>query len=54
LQQIAHAHNIGGFKGEVLEQNKRALNVFTRLGGKAETEYDQGVYTVSYRFEDES
>jgi acyl-CoA hydrolase/GNAT superfamily N-acetyltransferase len=54
LEQIARSHNIGGFKGEVLEQNKRALHVFTRLGRKAETEYDQGVYTVSYRFEDES
>jgi acyl-CoA hydrolase/GNAT superfamily N-acetyltransferase len=54
LEQIARAHNIGGFKGEVLEQNKRALHVFTKLGRKAETEYDQGVYTVSYRFSDES
>lgn len=54
LENIARAHNIGGFKGEVLEQNKRALHLFTRLGRNAKTEYEQGVYTVSYRFEDES
>jgi acyl-CoA hydrolase/GNAT superfamily N-acetyltransferase len=53
LGQIARSHKIGGFKGEVLEQNKRALHVFTKLGRKAKTEYDQGVYTVSYRFEDQ-
>jgi acyl-CoA hydrolase/GNAT superfamily N-acetyltransferase len=52
LEQIARSHNIGGFKGEVLEQNKRALHLFTRLGRKAKTEYDQGVYTVSYRFDE--
>ncbi|MGB9299094.1 MAG: GNAT family N-acetyltransferase [Anaerolineae bacterium] len=51
LDSIARAHNIGGFKAEVLDQNKRALHVFTRLGRKAKTEYDQGVYTVSYRFD---
>jgi acyl-CoA hydrolase/GNAT superfamily N-acetyltransferase len=53
LEQIARSHKIGGFKGEILEQNKRALHVFTRLGRKAKTEYDQGVYTVSYRFDDQ-
>jgi GNAT superfamily N-acetyltransferase len=53
LEQIARSHKVGGFKGEVLEQNKRALHVFTRLGRKANTEYDQGVYTVSYRFDDQ-
>jgi acyl-CoA hydrolase/GNAT superfamily N-acetyltransferase len=53
LEQIARSHKVGGFKGEVLEQNKRALHVFTRLGRKAKTEYDQGVYTVSYRFDDQ-
>lgn len=52
LEQIARPHNISGFKGEVLEQNKRALHLFTRLGRKAKTEYDQGVYTVSYRFDE--
>jgi acyl-CoA hydrolase/GNAT superfamily N-acetyltransferase len=54
LEQIARAHNIGGFRGEVLEENKRALHLFTRLGRSAETKYDQGVYTVSYRFDQKS
>jgi len=53
LEQIARAHKIGGFKGEVLEQNQAALHVFTRLGRNAKTQYDDGVYTVSYRFDDE-
>ncbi len=47
LEQMARSDNIHGFKGEVLEQNTRALHVFTRLGRKAKTEYDEGVYTVS-------
>jgi acyl-CoA hydrolase/GNAT superfamily N-acetyltransferase len=53
LQQIARAHKIGGFKGEVLEQNQGALHVFTRLGRNAKTQYEDGIYTVSYRFDDE-
>ena len=53
LDSIARSHNIGGFKGEVLEQNKRAVHLFTRLGRNAKTEYEQGVYTISYRFEDQ-
>jgi acyl-CoA hydrolase/GNAT superfamily N-acetyltransferase len=53
LEQIARAHKIGGFKGEVLEQNQGALHVFTRLGRNAKTQYDDGIYTVSYRFDDE-
>lgn len=52
LEQIARSHNIGGFRAEVLEQNKRALHVFTRAAKKAKTEYDEGVYTSSYRFDD--
>ena len=52
LEQIARSHNIGGFKAEVLEQNKRALHVFTRAAKKAKTEYDEGVYAASYRFDD--
>ena len=51
-EQIARSHNFGGFKAEVLEQNKRALHVFTRAAKKAKTEYDEGVYTASYRFDD--
>lgn len=51
LAQIAQSRNIGGFRGEILDQNKKALHVFTKLGGKAKTSFDQGVYTVTYRFE---
>jgi len=54
LEDIARDHNIGGFKAEVLDQNKRALQLFTKLGRDARTEYDQGVYTASYRFDHES
>ena len=49
-EQIARSHNFGGFKAEVLEQNKRVLHVFTRAAKRAKTEYDEGVYTASYRF----
>ncbi len=53
LAQIAQSRNIGGFRGEILEQNKRAVHVFTKLGGQAKTTFDHGVYTVTYRFEDQ-
>lgn len=52
LAQIAQSRKIGGFKAEILEQNKRALYVFTKLGGKVETSFEDGIYIVSYRFED--
>lgn len=51
LAQIAQSRKIAGFRAEILEQNTRALHVFTRLGGKVETGFQQGVYTVTYRFE---
>ncbi len=52
LAQIAQSRKIGGFKAEILGQNKRALYVFTKLGGKVETSFEDGIYIVSYRFED--
>ncbi len=52
LAQIAQSRNVGGFKAEILQHNKRALRVFTKIGGKVETVFRDGVYTVSYRFED--
>jgi acyl-CoA hydrolase/GNAT superfamily N-acetyltransferase len=52
LEDIARAHKIGGFKAEVLEQNKRALQLFTKQGGNVKSEYDQGVYRASYRFDE--
>jgi RimJ/RimL family protein N-acetyltransferase len=52
LAQVAQARNIGGFKAEILEQNKRALRVFTKAGGKVETKFADGVYSVSHRFDD--
>jgi acyl-CoA hydrolase/GNAT superfamily N-acetyltransferase len=50
LEQIAQSRNIGGFRAEILDQNKRALHVFTKLGRKARTTFDRGVYTATYRF----
>jgi GNAT superfamily N-acetyltransferase len=52
LEDIARAHKIGGFRAEVLEQNKRALQLFTKQGGNVKSEYDQGVYRASYRFDE--
>jgi RimJ/RimL family protein N-acetyltransferase len=52
LEHIARSRNIGGFRAEVLEHNKRALHVFTKAAKKAETGYSDGVYTASYRFAD--
>ena len=52
LEQMARSHVVGGFKSEVLQQNKRALHVFTGVAKKAKTEYDEGAYTASYRFDD--
>jgi acyl-CoA hydrolase/RimJ/RimL family protein N-acetyltransferase len=52
LAQIAKGGNVGGFRAEILEHNKRALRVFTKIAGKVETKFENGVYTASYRFED--
>ncbi len=50
LAQIAQSHNIGGFKAEILQHNKRALRVFTKAAGKVETTFEDGVFLASYRF----
>lgn len=53
LEQIAKNRNIGGFKVEILEQNKRAIRLFTKAAsGKVETKFEQGIYTAVYRFEE--
>jgi RimJ/RimL family protein N-acetyltransferase len=51
LGQIAQSRKVGGFKAEILEQNQRALHVFTKIGGKAKVDFEEGVYVVTYRFE---
>ncbi len=53
LAQIAKSRNVGGFKAEILQHNKRALHVFTKIGGKVHTTFENGVYVVYYRFEDQ-
>lgn len=51
LAQVAQTRNVGGFKAEILEQNKRALHVFTKIGGKVKADFEEGVCVVTYRFE---
>lgn len=53
LAQIAKSRNVGGFKAEILQDNKRALHVFTKVGGKIQTKLEDDVYLVSYRFQDQ-
>jgi acyl-CoA hydrolase/RimJ/RimL family protein N-acetyltransferase len=53
LTQIARSRNVGGFKAEILQDNKRALHVFSKMGQKVETKFEDGVYKASYRFEDQ-
>ncbi|MGB5932223.1 MAG: GNAT family N-acetyltransferase [Anaerolineae bacterium] len=53
LAQIAKSRNVGGFKAEIFQHNRRALHVFTKVGGKVETKLEHGVHLVSYRFEDQ-
>lgn len=52
LVRVAKAKGVKGFVGYVLDSNTRAYRLMTRTGFPIETKWDDGVYTLTMRFED--
>ncbi len=53
LIRVARIKGVKGFVGYVLDSNTRAYRLMTRAGYPIKTEWEDGVYTLTMRFEDE-
>ena len=53
LMRVAKMKGIKGFIGYVLDTNTRAYRLMTKTGLPIETQWDDGVYTLTMRFKDE-
>jgi acyl-CoA hydrolase/GNAT superfamily N-acetyltransferase len=53
LIEVAREKGISGFTAEVLAQNRRMLNVFFKLPYNIHSQLDDGVYNLSFRFDEE-
>jgi GNAT superfamily N-acetyltransferase len=51
LMRVAKIKGVKGFVGYVLDNNTRAYKLMTRTGLPIETKWDDGVYTLTMRFE---
>lgn len=52
LVEIAVRSGIKGFVASVLAENKQMMSVFHSSGYKLETRFEEGVYDLSFRFDD--
>jgi len=52
LMRIARVKGVKGLVGYVLDSNTRAYRLMTRTGLPIETKWEDGVYTMTMRFED--
>jgi acyl-CoA hydrolase len=52
LMKVAKVKGIKGFIGYVLDSNTRAYRLMTRTGLPIETKWEDGVYTLTMRFQD--
>ncbi|MCE5249740.1 GNAT family N-acetyltransferase [bacterium] len=52
LIEVAKEKKISGFTAEVLAGNRRMLNVFYRSGCNIHSKLEEGVYFLSFRFDD--
>jgi L-amino acid N-acyltransferase YncA len=52
LMRIARIKGVKGLVGYVLDSNTRAYRLMTRTGLPIETKWEDGVYTMTMRFED--
>jgi GNAT superfamily N-acetyltransferase len=52
LIQIARSREIAGFKAQVLTDNKAPLHMAHKTGYTVETTLDNGVFTVSFKFQE--
>ncbi|MFC1528287.1 GNAT family N-acetyltransferase [Candidatus Latescibacterota bacterium] len=53
LIEVAKEKGISGFTAEVLAANRKMLNVFYKIGGNIYTNLDDGIYYLSFHFENE-
>ena len=54
LTKVAKIKGIKGFVGYVLDSNTRAYRLMTRTGLPIETKWEDGVYTLTMRFKDDT
>lgn len=52
LVEIARGHGIEGFIASVLHDNKQMLAVFHSCGYAVKMSFEEGVYTISFRFDE--
>jgi GNAT superfamily N-acetyltransferase len=52
LMDVAQEKGISGFTAEVLRSNRKMLNVFHKSGCNVQSQLEDGVYAVSFRFDD--
>ena len=52
LCEIAKSKGVSGFMAYVLAVNRGMLNVFTRVGYTVHSVLDEGVYEISFRFDE--
>ena len=53
LMRVARMKGVKGFIGYVLDSNTRAYRLMTKTGNPIETKWEDGVYTLTMRFQDE-
>ena len=52
LMDVAQEKGISGFTAEVLRQNRKMLNVFHKSGCNVHSQLEDGVYAISFKFDD--
>ncbi len=52
LIEVAKAKGISGFTAEVLAANRKMLNVFYKSGFNIHSQLDEGVYYLTFRFDE--
>ena len=54
LVDIAKSRGVEGFVASVLQENKQMLSVFHASGYAVKTSFEDGIYTISFRFDEKS
>ena len=54
LIEVAEGKGISGFTAEVLAVNRKMMNVFHKSGRKIKIQLEDGVYYISFRFDEKA
>ncbi len=54
LMDVAQEKGISGFTAEVLRQNRKMLNVFYKSGCNVQSQLEDGVYAIAFKFDDKA